>query len=79
MGRRPEPIGAQSVRPGQHMIFSTESAFRLNPSFLKVAKFQLLCLFLRVSQVYSHEVRVKRSVFRVRISFSVVTGQAFTL
>ena len=59
MGRRPEPIDAQSVRPGEHMIFSTESAFRLYPSFLKVAKFQFLRLFRRVPEFDSHEVSVE--------------------
>jgi hypothetical protein len=38
VGRRPEPIDAQTVRPGQRIIFSTDSAFRLYPSLLKVAK-----------------------------------------
>ncbi len=55
-GFRPEPIDAQSVRPGQHMIFSTESAFRLYPSFLKVAEFQFLRLRRKTRQVDIHEV-----------------------
>ena len=55
-GSRPEPIDAESVRPGEHMIFSTERAFRLYPSFLKVAEFQFFRLFRKVPQVDSHEV-----------------------
>ena len=58
MGLRPEMINAQSARRGEHMIFSTESAFRLYPSFLKVAKFQFLRLFRRVRQAiaFLHQV-----------------------
>jgi hypothetical protein len=41
------------------MIFSTESSFRLYPSFLKVAKFQFLRLFRRVPGFGSHEVSVE--------------------
>jgi hypothetical protein len=38
------------------MIFSTEGAFLLYPSFLKVARFQFLRLFRRGRKVDSHEV-----------------------
>ena len=51
MGHRPEPIDAQSVRPGEHMIFSTESSFRLHPIFLKVAEFRFLRLIRRAPKV----------------------------
>jgi hypothetical protein len=37
------------------MIFSTDSAFRLDPSFLKIAKFQFFRLFRRIRQADSHD------------------------
>jgi hypothetical protein len=48
VGPCPKPIDAQAVRQGEHMIFSTESEFRLYPSCLEGAEFQFLRLFRKV-------------------------------
>jgi hypothetical protein len=56
VGRRPEPIDARTVIPGQRMIFSTECEFRLDQSFRKVAKFQFFRVFRRARQIESREV-----------------------
>jgi hypothetical protein len=61
VGSRPEPIDEKTSRPGEHMIFSTESSFRLYPSLLKVAILQFLRLFRRVPQLDSRELSLRRS------------------